>query len=182
MMVVRNFFFFKQKTACEVGVRLVGSEMCIGDGAVLRALRAALCPLHAVLRALRAALSALRAVLRALRAVLCAQRAARCALRAVLCALRAVLRAPWSRPGLPRVHHRGRGRWTGELQASQVEAAWGPDQRTVRAVSMRTAQWRPAGTPRGDDGQPPRFEQSRAAAGLSSLALVDGMLISCAQP
>ena len=25
------FFFFKQKTAYEIGVRLVGSEMCIRD-------------------------------------------------------------------------------------------------------------------------------------------------------
>ena len=28
---VYNFFFFKQKTAYEIGVRLVGSEMCIRD-------------------------------------------------------------------------------------------------------------------------------------------------------
>src|SRR5664279_2474482 len=28
---VRLFFFFKQKTAYEIGVRLVGSEMCIRD-------------------------------------------------------------------------------------------------------------------------------------------------------
>ena len=27
------FFFFKQKTAYEIGVRLVGSEMCIRDSA-----------------------------------------------------------------------------------------------------------------------------------------------------
>ena len=27
------FFFFKQKTAYEIGVRLVGSEMCIRDRA-----------------------------------------------------------------------------------------------------------------------------------------------------
>ena len=27
----RWFFFFKQKTAYEIGVRLVGSEMCIRD-------------------------------------------------------------------------------------------------------------------------------------------------------
>ena len=26
-----GFFFFKQKTAYEIGVRLVGSEMCIRD-------------------------------------------------------------------------------------------------------------------------------------------------------
>ena len=26
-----DFFFFKQKTAYEIGVRLVGSEMCIRD-------------------------------------------------------------------------------------------------------------------------------------------------------
>ncbi len=26
------FFFFDQKAACDVGVLLVGSEMCIGDG------------------------------------------------------------------------------------------------------------------------------------------------------
>ena len=26
-----RFFFFKQKTAYEIGVRLVGSEMCIRD-------------------------------------------------------------------------------------------------------------------------------------------------------
>ena len=26
-----SFFFFKQKTAYEIGVRLVGSEMCIRD-------------------------------------------------------------------------------------------------------------------------------------------------------
>ena len=26
-----EFFFFKQKTAYEIGVRLVGSEMCIRD-------------------------------------------------------------------------------------------------------------------------------------------------------
>ena len=31
------FFFFKQKTAYEIGVRLVGSEMCIRDrNSVLR--------------------------------------------------------------------------------------------------------------------------------------------------
>ncbi len=29
--VVLCFFFFKQKTAYEIGVRLVGSEMCIRD-------------------------------------------------------------------------------------------------------------------------------------------------------
>ena len=29
-----GFFFFKQKTAYEIGVRLVGSEMCIRDRAV----------------------------------------------------------------------------------------------------------------------------------------------------
>ena len=29
--VVFLFFFFKQKTAYEIGVRLVGSEMCIRD-------------------------------------------------------------------------------------------------------------------------------------------------------
>src|SRR5665647_2885441 len=29
------FFFFKQKTAYEIGVRLVGSEMCIRDSPVL---------------------------------------------------------------------------------------------------------------------------------------------------
>ena len=28
---VCKFFFFKQKTAYEIGVRLVGSEMCIRD-------------------------------------------------------------------------------------------------------------------------------------------------------
>ena len=28
------FFFFKQKTAYEIGVRLVGSEMCIRDSAL----------------------------------------------------------------------------------------------------------------------------------------------------
>ena len=28
---IGNFFFFKQKTAYEIGVRLVGSEMCIRD-------------------------------------------------------------------------------------------------------------------------------------------------------
>ena len=27
----KTFFFFKQKTAYEIGVRLVGSEMCIRD-------------------------------------------------------------------------------------------------------------------------------------------------------
>src|SRR5664279_5762749 len=31
MFVVCFFFFFKQKTAYEIGVRLVGSEMCIRD-------------------------------------------------------------------------------------------------------------------------------------------------------
>ena len=31
MLVVYFFFFFKQKTAYEIGVRLVGSEMCIRD-------------------------------------------------------------------------------------------------------------------------------------------------------
>ncbi len=30
-MTWRIFFFFKQKTAYEIGVRLVGSEMCIRD-------------------------------------------------------------------------------------------------------------------------------------------------------
>ena len=30
-MSVSFFFFFKQKTAYEIGVRLVGSEMCIRD-------------------------------------------------------------------------------------------------------------------------------------------------------
>ena len=30
-MGLRFFFFFKQKTAYEIGVRLVGSEMCIRD-------------------------------------------------------------------------------------------------------------------------------------------------------
>ena len=29
-----SFFFFKQKTAYEIGVRLVGSEMCIRDRAI----------------------------------------------------------------------------------------------------------------------------------------------------
>ena len=29
--IVPVFFFFKQKTAYEIGVRLVGSEMCIRD-------------------------------------------------------------------------------------------------------------------------------------------------------
>ena len=29
--VISCFFFFKQKTAYEIGVRLVGSEMCIRD-------------------------------------------------------------------------------------------------------------------------------------------------------
>src|SRR5680860_442283 len=32
-MIVLFFFFFKQKTAYEIGVRLVGSEMCIRDRA-----------------------------------------------------------------------------------------------------------------------------------------------------
>ena len=30
---ISSFFFFKQKTAYEIGVRLVGSEMCIRDSA-----------------------------------------------------------------------------------------------------------------------------------------------------
>ena len=30
-MIIGFFFFFKQKTAYEIGVRLVGSEMCIRD-------------------------------------------------------------------------------------------------------------------------------------------------------
>ena len=29
--LVFSFFFFKQKTAYDIGVRLVGSEMCIRD-------------------------------------------------------------------------------------------------------------------------------------------------------
>ena len=29
------FFFFKQKTAYEIGVRLVGSEMCIRDSVII---------------------------------------------------------------------------------------------------------------------------------------------------
>ena len=29
--LLEHFFFFKQKTAYEIGVRLVGSEMCIRD-------------------------------------------------------------------------------------------------------------------------------------------------------
>ena len=37
-MCIRDslFFFFKQKTAYEIGVRLVGSEMCIRDRTVAR--------------------------------------------------------------------------------------------------------------------------------------------------
>ena len=31
ILYVSFFFFFKQKTAYEIGVRLVGSEMCIRD-------------------------------------------------------------------------------------------------------------------------------------------------------
>ena len=31
MLLGSVFFFFKQKTAYEIGVRLVGSEMCIRD-------------------------------------------------------------------------------------------------------------------------------------------------------
>ncbi len=31
ILFVLFFFFFKQKTAYEIGVRLVGSEMCIRD-------------------------------------------------------------------------------------------------------------------------------------------------------
>ncbi len=31
LSVLMLFFFFKQKTAYEIGVRLVGSEMCIRD-------------------------------------------------------------------------------------------------------------------------------------------------------
>src|SRR5665647_3892474 len=34
-MVLFVFFFFKQKTAYEIGVRLVGSEMCIRDRPVI---------------------------------------------------------------------------------------------------------------------------------------------------
>ena len=30
-VIIVIFFFFKQKTAYEIGVRLVGSEMCIRD-------------------------------------------------------------------------------------------------------------------------------------------------------
>ena len=37
------FFFFKQKTAYEIGVRLVGSEMCIRDRAVGADLGGRLC-------------------------------------------------------------------------------------------------------------------------------------------
>ena len=33
LAVLCVFFFFKQKTAYEIGVRLVGSEMCIRDRA-----------------------------------------------------------------------------------------------------------------------------------------------------
>ena len=33
------FFFFKQKTAYEIGVRLVGSEMCIRDRAYITPLQ-----------------------------------------------------------------------------------------------------------------------------------------------
>ena len=33
------FFFFKQKTAYEIGVRLVGSEMCIRDRSDILILR-----------------------------------------------------------------------------------------------------------------------------------------------
>src|SRR5680860_1691482 len=37
MIIVVYFFFFKQKTAYEIGVRLVGSEMCIRDRSSTRA-------------------------------------------------------------------------------------------------------------------------------------------------
>ena len=34
-MEVEKIFFFKQKTAYDLGVRLVGSEMCIRDSSIL---------------------------------------------------------------------------------------------------------------------------------------------------